>query len=65
MMPFGLINAPVIYQKLINDILQDILNEYIIVYLDDTLIYLSEILEDYIIKIKRNLWIIQQQKTLI
>ena len=51
-MPFNLINVSVICQELINDIFWDILNEYIIVYLDDILIYLSGILKDHVIKVK-------------
>ena len=52
MILFGLTNAPVIYQELINDTFWDILNEYIIAYLDNILIYLNKIFKDYIIKIK-------------
>ena len=52
-MSFRLTNAPIIYQKLINNILRDILNEYIIAYLDNTFIYLKRILRDYIIKIQK------------
>ena len=42
----------VIYQELINDILQDILDKYVIAYLDDMLIYLNKIFKNYIIKVK-------------
>ena len=51
-MLFGLINAPIIYQELINNIFRDILDEYVIAYLDNILIYLSGTLEDYVIKVK-------------
>lgn len=34
--PFGLINAPAVYQCLVNDVLGDLLNCYIFIYLDDT-----------------------------
>ena len=52
MMPFGLTNTPAIYQKLINDTFQDILDKYIITYLNNTLIYSNKMLKDYIIKVK-------------
>ena len=38
-MPFGLINVPVIFQALINDTLWELLNEGVLAYLDDILIY--------------------------
>ena len=41
-MPFGLINISAIYQSQINQLLYDILDIYIIVYLDNILIYLEE-----------------------
>ena len=52
-MLFNLTNIPIIYQELINDTLQDILDKYIIAYLDDILIYLNKIFKNYIIKIKK------------
>ena len=52
-MLFSLINTPTTYQKLINNIFRDILDKYIIIYLDNILIYLNRILKDYIIKIKK------------
>uniref|UniRef100_A0A8C5QWU9 ribonuclease H n=1 Tax=Leptobrachium leishanense TaxID=445787 RepID=A0A8C5QWU9_9ANUR len=38
-MPYGLCNAPATFQRFPNDIFQDILDCYVIVYLDDILIY--------------------------
>ena len=52
-MLFGLINVLTIEQKFMNNMFQDILNNYIISYLDNILVYSSKSLEDYIQKIKK------------
>ncbi|GBG62826.1 hypothetical protein CBR_g32409 [Chara braunii] len=46
-MPFSLTNAPATFQTAMNDIFRDILEEYVLVYLDDILVY-SRTLEDHI-----------------
>ncbi|KAG1934059.1 retrotransposable element [Pimephales promelas] len=38
-LPFGLVNAPAVFQALINDVLRDMLNLFVFVYLDDILIF--------------------------
>jgi hypothetical protein len=38
-MPFKLTNAPILYQSLINNILRKYLDDFIIAYLNDILIY--------------------------
>lgn len=38
-MPFGLINAPAVFQTLMNDVLRDMLNRFVYLYLDDILIF--------------------------
>lgn len=38
-MPFGLTNGIAVFQSLMDDILQDMLNRYVFVYLDDILIF--------------------------
>lgn len=38
-MPFALTNAPAVFQALVNNVLMDMLNQFIFVYLDDILIF--------------------------
>ncbi|KAL0168697.1 hypothetical protein M9458_036919, partial [Cirrhinus mrigala] len=38
-MPYGLANSPAVFQSFINEIFKDLLNQYVIAYIDDILIY--------------------------
>ena len=38
-MPFSLTNAPVVFQRFMNDILSDLLDVCVMIYLDNILIY--------------------------
>lgn len=38
-MPFGLVNSPSVFQAFINDVFRDMLKKFVIVYIDDILIY--------------------------
>ena len=42
-MPFGLTNTPAIFQHLMNDIFQELLDNFVVCYLDDILIYSKDI----------------------
>lgn len=45
-MPFGLCNAPATFQAFANDVLREYLDDFVVLYLDDVLIY-SDNLEDH------------------
>ncbi len=47
LMPFGLSNSPSVFQAFINDVFRDMLNQWVIVYIDDILIY-SETYEEHV-----------------
>lgn len=38
-MPFGITNAPAVFQALINDVLHDFLNRFVFIFLDNILIF--------------------------
>jgi len=44
-MLFGLTNAPIAFQQFMNDIFSDLLDVYVVIYLDDILIYSNNISE--------------------
>ena len=44
-MPFSLTNAPVAFQRFMNDIFSNLLDVYVVIYLDNILIYLNNISE--------------------
>jgi hypothetical protein len=46
-MPFGLTNAPAIFQVYINNVLRKYLDVFVVVYLDDILIY-SKTYDDHV-----------------
>ncbi len=51
-MPFGLTNAPASFQALVNDVLRPYLDDFVVVYLDDILVY-SKDLESHIEHVKK------------
>lgn len=46
-MPFGLTNAPAMFQRLINNVLRKHLDDFVIAYLDDILVYSTGSLEEH------------------
>ena len=46
-LPFGLCNAPAVFQCLVNDVLRDMINVFCVIYLDDILIF-SKNLSDHV-----------------
>lgn len=51
-MPFGLTNAPATFCHLMNDVFHDYLDDFVVVYLDDVVVY-NRSLEDHICHLKR------------
>ena len=51
-MPFGLTNAPTTFCKLINDVLFDFMDSFVMVYLDNIVIY-SLTLEDHLVYLEK------------
>jgi hypothetical protein len=62
-MPFGLTNAPAVFQHFMNNIFHDQLNIYVIVYLDDILIF-SQSREEHVGHVKEVLKRLQQNHLL-
>ncbi|KAI2653739.1 Transposon Tf2-9 polyprotein [Labeo rohita] len=55
-MPFGLSNSPAVFQALVNDVLRDMVNQFIYVYLDDILIFSFSLLEH----VQHVRWVLQR-----
>ena len=51
-MPFGLSNTPAVFQSLVNDVLWDMINKFVFVYLDDILIF-SKDPEEYMTHVRK------------
>ena len=51
-MPFGLINAPATFQRLMNYILHDYLNDFVVIYLNDILVC-SDTFEEHLAHLRK------------
>ena len=51
-MPFGLTNAPATFQRLMNYVLHNYLNDFVVVYLDDILVC-SDTFEEHLVHLKK------------
>ncbi len=51
-LPFGLSNTPAVFQALVNDVLRDMVDQLIYVYLDDILIF-SHFLQEHVQHVRR------------
>ena len=60
-MPFGLTNAPTTFMRVMNDVLRPFLNDFVIIYPDDILIF-SKTWEEHLKHVKKTLDALKTEK---
>ena len=60
-MPFGLCNAPATFMRVMNDVFRPFIDDFVIVYLDDILVF-SKSWDDHVIHVKKVLDVLRKEK---
>jgi len=60
-MPFGFINAPAAFMRLMNIVFQEFLDEFVIIFIDDILVY-SKSPEEHELHLRRVMEKLREQK---
>ena len=60
-MPFGLTNAPATFCTMMNEVFQEYLDQFVVVYLDDIVIY-SSTLEEHVEHLQKALTKLREHK---
>ncbi|GBC54389.2 enzymatic polyprotein, putative [Rhizophagus irregularis DAOM 181602=DAOM 197198] len=63
-MPFGLTNAPATFQRVMDEILEEFIDDFVVVYIDDIMIF-SENLEDHMEHLEKVLKRLQEHNLII